>query len=299
MKKNLFVIVLLIMSIVSTKSMAETTYTCKEISGFVRLEPEIGTCAVAEEFPAAYLGTEPFNIPFTCFTIQILGDIHGTGVCGLTVEGMTDLQDSEGLTPANLTGEHEVPESRQFFTARSVLFLPEGNILTVDGGINGRWGDAEHLVIVGGTDSYEQATGSLFVTGNIVEHWGRYRGTFCVPACDDDCGQCDGKVIDLTLQYNGNTPALIKVEQEKEDTVFLNMVGPAEQFKIIGSDKQGTLGKKINLWVNGVHNTEIHTSCSKPIGRGLVSGDFEVIRGHSRKGGKLCPMSEDYEPVRE
>lgn len=294
MKKNVFIIVLLIIGIVGTNSMADTTYTCKEISGFVRLEPEIGTCTVADEFPAAYLGSEPFNTPFTCFTIQILGDIHGTGVCGLTVEGMTDQQGSEGLTPANLTGEHEVSELRQFFTARSVLFLPEGNILTVDGGINGPWGDAEQLVIVGGTDSYEQATGNVFVTGNIVERWGRYRGTLCVPACDDDCGQCDGKVIDLTLQYNGNTPALIKVEQGKEVTVFLNTVAPGEQFKIIGSDKQGTLGKKINLWVNGVHNTEIHTSCSKPIGRGLVSGDFEVVEGNSLKGGKLCPKGENY-----
>ncbi|MDL1985619.1 MAG: hypothetical protein LWX54_15810 [Deltaproteobacteria bacterium] len=293
MKKNLFVIVLLIMGFVSTKSMAETTYTCKEISGFVRLEPEIGTCAVADEFPAAYLGSEPFNMPFTCFTIQMLGDIQGTGVCGLTVEGMTDLQDSEGLTPANLTDEYEVFEPRRFFTARSVLFLPEGKILTVDAGINGRWGDAEHLVIVGGTDSYEQATGNFFVTGNIIENWGRYRGTLCVPACDDDCGECDGKVIDLTLQYNGEAPALIKVEQGKEDIVFLNMVAPAEHFTIIGSDKKGTLGKKINLWVNGVHNTEIHTSCSKPIGRGFVSGDFEVVEGHSLKGGKLCPKSEE------
>ena len=38
----------------------------------------------------------------------------------------------------------------------------------------------------------------------------------------------------------------------------------------------------------------IHTSCSKPLGPGLVSGSFEVISGESRNGGVLCsPQNGD------
>ena len=40
------------------------------------------------------------------------------------------------------------------------------------------------------------------------------------------------------------------------------------------------------LYVDGELNTKIHTSCSQPIGPGLVSGDFLVVAGESREGGE-------------
>lgn len=43
--------------------------------------------------------------------------------------------------------------------------------------------------------------------------------------------------------------------------------------------------------MGGELNAKIHTSGSKPIGPGLVSGDFEVVEGYSRNGGKLCDES--------
>jgi hypothetical protein len=51
--------------------------------------------------------------------------------------------------------------------------------------------------------------------------------------------------------------------------------------------------------VNGQVNTTLHTSCSKPIGPGLVSGDFEVVAGNSKDGGPLCPVSEPGAQCRE
>ena len=105
-----------------------------------------------------------------------------------------------------------------------------------------------------------------------------------------ECAECDGKVTQLTLQYNGSADATIRVEQKKEGTVFEDTVAAGAQFTFNGKDNKGTLGTEISIYVDGVLNTTIHTSCSEPIGPGLVSGDFEVIEGYSRNGGLLCPL---------
>ena len=105
------------------------------------------------------------------------------------------------------------------------------------------------------------------------------------------CSECDGKVTQLTLRYNGAAPATIRVEQGKHVIVFgPALVQPDDQFTFNGADKEGTFGKEIKIFVDGTENTKIHTSCSQPIGPGLISGDFEVIEGFSRFGGLICPV---------
>ena len=104
------------------------------------------------------------------------------------------------------------------------------------------------------------------------------------------CSECDGKVTQLTLQYNGSETALIEVVQKKDGSVFSDTVAPGGEFTFNGTDKKNTLGTEISIYVNGVLNTKIHTSCSKPIGPGMVFGDFTVISGYSRNGGLLCPV---------
>ena len=106
-----------------------------------------------------------------------------------------------------------------------------------------------------------------------------------------ECGECDGKVTELTLLYTGVITAFIEVEQKKEGIIFEGMIDPGETFTFVGQDDKGTMGPWIKLYVDGVLNTTIHTSCSEPIGPGLVSGDFEVIEGYSRNGGRLCPLT--------
>jgi hypothetical protein len=109
---------------------------------------------------------------------------------------------------------------------------------------------------------------------------------------NDECSECDGKVTELTLKYNGGeTDANIKVTQKKDGAVVFDAtVQPAGTFTFSGEDKKGTLSTEISIFVNGVLITKIHTSCSRPIGPGLVSGDFEVISGRSKNGGLLCPI---------
>ncbi len=57
-----------------------------------------------------------------------------------------------------------------------------------------------------------------------------------------------------------------------------------------GADGNGTFGSQITIYVDGVENTTIHTSCSQEIGPGFESGDFMVLAGASRHGGALCPL---------
>ncbi|MHC4321982.1 MAG: tail fiber domain-containing protein [Planctomycetota bacterium] len=106
-----------------------------------------------------------------------------------------------------------------------------------------------------------------------------------------DCGKCDGKVTELTLQYNGTVDgALIDVVQKKNLNVFTGYLNPGDEFTFSGLGKNGTMGTEISIFVDGILSAKIHTSCSKPIGPGLVSGDFQVIMGYSLNGGPLCAV---------
>ncbi|MEW4925427.1 hypothetical protein [Algibacter sp. 2305UL17-15] len=110
----------------------------------------------------------------------------------------------------------------------------------------------------------------------------------------NNCGDCDGKLTELTLQYNGNSPANITVNTKGKgknagSAIFDGEVQPGAAFTIYGNDDKGTLGTEITLNVDGNENTKIHTSCSDPnVLPGFVSGAFEVLDGASRNGGRLC-----------
>ena len=124
-------------------------------------------------------------------------------------------------------------------------------------------------------------------------------GLVLVP--EEECGRCDGKVNELTLRYDGLAAADVMVTRKvgkKDDPadgiVFEEVVlQPGDEFTFVGNDKNGTFGNEIKLFVDGVENTKIHTSCSRPIYPGLVSGDFEVIEGYSLLGGLICPLGEE------
>jgi hypothetical protein len=72
--------------------------------------------------------------------------------------------------------------------------------------------------------------------------------------------------------------------------VFDGIVQPGESFSFVGTDKKGTLGTEISVYVEDELDTKIHTSCSRPIGPGLLAGSFYVVAGASLEGGELCPL---------
>lgn len=111
------------------------------------------------------------------------------------------------------------------------------------------------------------------------------------------CG-CKGKVTELRLRYNGTLAANVIVTRKAPFSVVLyqNLVQPGTEFTVMGNNYgpngfKGTLGTAITIAIEGGEAVEMHTSCSKPIGPGLVVGDFEVVSGKSRKLTKpLCPV---------
>jgi len=118
-------------------------------------------------------------------------------------------------------------------------------------------------------------------------------GTDCDTPTDDpkeECGKCEKKVTDLTLRFHGTSTVHVRIDQKDHAGIFDRQVTPGETFTFFGADDKGTMGTEIKVFVDDVEHTKIHTSCSKPIGPGLVSGDFEVISGHSLEGGLLCPL---------
>ncbi len=118
------------------------------------------------------------------------------------------------------------------------------------------------------------------------------------------CGECDGKITRLTLQYLGDSTATVEVLAKRgptTDTVFSGTLNPGDDFTMVGPQTGnggfiGTLGTEIRIFVDGVHHTTIHTSCSVPVGPGTVSGDFLVVSGYSRHGGLLCPTGDPTDP---
>lgn len=103
----------------------------------------------------------------------------------------------------------------------------------------------------------------------------------------------------LTLRYLGNIAGahvqVIAKSGPGSPTVFDGIVSPGGTFQVVGPASgnpgfSGTLGTEIRIKVNGIDNATMHTSCSQPIGPGLVSGDFEVLEGDSSGGGLLCPI---------
>lgn len=127
----------------------------------------------------------------------------------------------------------------------------------------------------------------------VVRGYSRDGGLLCpLP----ECQECEGGVTRLTLRYLGQNSAYVQVYEGKdpklERLLFEGTVGPNETFNFTGIRSDGKMGKEIGIFVDGARNTKIHTSCSKPIGPGLVSGDFEVVSGYSKYGMELCPVPE-------
>ncbi len=132
--------------------------------------------------------------------------------------------------------------------------------------------------------TFDEGNGdSFFVNGVLVD-------------VDNDCGECEGQITSLDLEYLGDeVDATInvyskKVEPDKLLATFTN-VNNGDVLSFVGDpDKQYKMGSKIRITVDGVDGyTEIHTSCSQDIYVNMVFGDYGILAGTSHEGGPLCP----------
>ncbi|MCF7974386.1 MAG: hypothetical protein K9N55_11265 [Phycisphaerae bacterium] len=151
----------------------------------------------------------------------------------------------------------------------------------------------EQFVITTIHTSCSQPIGPGMVFGDflVLGGYSQDGGLLCPQEASDSCG-CDGKVTRLVLEYSGSTGDNISVVQKGGTAQVVNpqIVNGKLRITVLGGDKNLTLGTEISVFVNGSLDTKIHTSCSQPIGPGLVRGSFTVIEGLSLKGGLLCPV---------
>lgn len=124
------------------------------------------------------------------------------------------------------------------------------------------------------------------------------------------CGQCLGKVSELTLRWNGAGAATIEVVAGNgaftDPVAFQGVVlaGGVFSFGPLSSANggfDGTLGTNISVYADGIFVATIHTSCSQPIYPGQdwgpsgavpagSSGPVTIIDVSSKHGGQLCPI---------
>lgn len=111
----------------------------------------------------------------------------------------------------------------------------------------------------------------------------------------EKCDTCLGDLTYLKLKYLGDDDVDIKVTTtvgDREVTVFDDEVDENEVFGFRGAERDKTMGDTIKIYVDGDLWRAFKTTCGQiDIRPGLVSGDFEVIDGYSRNGGRLCPAS--------
>ena len=121
-----------------------------------------------------------------------------------------------------------------------------------------------------------------------------------------ECGPCLGKVSELTFRFEGSQPTLVEIFGQrgsiKDDPLFSGVVSPGEWFRIEGPNTggggfQGTLGTEIDVYLDGVFDLQIHTSCSQEIGPGMLFGVLRVVAGSSKQGGPLCPVDGGTSPL--
>ncbi|MBU4153478.1 MAG: hypothetical protein KKD63_11400 [Proteobacteria bacterium] len=222
--------------------------------------------------------------------------VTNTGTAPLTNVAVTDAQIP---ACAKTIGDLAPGISTSYTCIATNITANLTNIATVTGTYNSmNYTDSDESTVMVDSPSIEI---NKYVSLNGGSTWLDANGiTDCadapqINACDGttgtNCAPCDGKVSNLTLLYNGIQAAAVKITNKDGYTLFNQTVQPNGQISLALADGSGRLTPSIKLYVNGLFHTSIHTSCSVPIGPGLIAGNFTVVSGSSLNGGQLCAIS--------
>ncbi|NRA13771.1 MAG: hypothetical protein HRT57_17660, partial [Crocinitomicaceae bacterium] len=103
-----------------------------------------------------------------------------------------------------------------------------------------------------------------------------------------DC-ECMGGVVQLVVQYNGNSTQPITTNSgsitDNGDGTYTVLAAADDGG--MGMGESGTLDKDLNL-NDGLGGSYLHTSCSKPLDPGVEFGDFTIV-SYIDKEGHSCP----------
>jgi hypothetical protein len=106
------------------------------------------------------------------------------------------------------------------------------------------------------------------------------------------CGECKGGVTGLTLQFQGDQAAQVTVIDKDDNVVFDGLVEPFASFSFIGVDTDNKLTNEIDIYIDGLLDAEIHTSCSQPVTPGVIYGSFQIQAATSKDNGPVCTCGE-------
>ena len=107
------------------------------------------------------------------------------------------------------------------------------------------------------------------------------------------CG-CDTRIYSLTLRYDGNGTAQVKVNEEKHNTqIYCGTVSNGDEFTFNGSSCDGEMDKTIYVYENDSKNATINTSCDQNPEVGKQYGDFTIVGGTSKGNLALCDTTNN------
>ncbi len=225
----------------------------------------------------------PFSLAVTPhaapFASGEAGGLTAYGQPGLMVLFMIDTDPSDSVLPVKGGVPINLGQSSDFTT---IFGRMESDSLTVTCSVDCSMASLFGVSFWGQAVAYDPVTKEFQVSNREELRW--------EDLFNDCCAPCDGKVSELTLRYNGDSAENVHVISKAGTTLFDDIVYPGDEFTFWGDDKKGTMGPEIQLFVACDLVGKMHTSCSVPIGPGLVVGDFEVVSGESRNGGTLCPL---------
>ena len=148
--------------------------------------------------------------------------------------------------------------------------------------------------------SYPIYVGLIFGDFEITTGTSRNNGDFCepetnatcsCPEAEPECQECDGGTILLELQFNGTSSANVVIK-DGGSVYFNGSASPGDILSLVPLPGDHKLKNSLDLIVNGTVQGDIHTSCSVPIGPGMVVGDFTITKAVSRNNGPMCPVED-------
>ena len=120
------------------------------------------------------------------------------------------------------------------------------------------------------------------------------------PLCECECEECDGGLIELTLQFTGSatTAVIIQAAGQGSAILFNADVDPFDTITLVGMLPNGRLENGLNVFenkdINDLPNAEdafFHTSCSLPVSApGVTDGNFLVLDAINVNGSTVCAV---------
>jgi hypothetical protein len=223
------------------------------------------------------------NIHTSCSAPLAVGDVFAS----------LELVAFDGATAGNeVTYTYEVTNLGDRLSGVTLFDIPLGDIDT-GGPFSLATGETRTFQTV--VEINETVTNEGIFSGFLINGAACSGSDFATVTVIEPCAECKAGTTELTFQYLGTQAANVVVYDDKDakpdKKLFEGLLQPGDEFTITPRTGQDDLNNDISMWVERVFNAKIHTSCSQPIGPGLIAGDLLIVEGRSKDNGLMCPLN--------